>query len=81
MYVVLVGAYMSGMEGQFKINLLTNHRTDFTPIWPTMWLLKGERENVADLGSDGLAKETAREKAILKSSKSGKTLITGTIIG
>ncbi len=73
LYVVLVGAYMSGMEGQFKINVLTNHRTDFTPIWPPTWLLKGERENVDVIGTDGLAKETAREKAILKISKSSKS--------
>jgi hypothetical protein len=71
LYVVLVGAYMTGMEGQFKISVLTNHRTEFTPIWPPMWLLKGEKEKVGD--GELIAAKDAREKMITKSTKSNKS--------
>lgn len=72
LYVVMVGAYMSGMEGQFKISVLTNHRTEFLPIWPPMWLLKGEREKATEAGGDLIVQENAREKMITKSTKSNK---------
>lgn len=72
LYVVMVGAYMSGMEGQFKISVLTNHRTEFLPIWPPMWLLKGEREKVAEAGGDQIVQESSREKMITKSTRSNK---------
>jgi hypothetical protein len=44
LYVVLVAAYVAGMEGNFKISVLSNHKAEFTPIWPPMWMLKGERQ-------------------------------------
>mmetsp|Transcript_3801 Transcript_3801/g.8225 ORF Transcript_3801/g.8225 Transcript_3801/m.8225 type:complete len:1376 (+) Transcript_3801:50-4177(+) len=44
LYVVLVAAYVAGMEGNFKISVLSNHRAEFTPIWPPIWMLKGERQ-------------------------------------
>jgi hypothetical protein len=81
LYVVLVGAYLSGMVGQFKISVLTNHRAEFLPIWPPNWLLKGEREKAAEVGVGGEAvvavKESARDKAIQKSNKSNKSGFSG----
>jgi hypothetical protein len=75
LYVVLVGAYMSGMEGQFKISVLANHRTEFTPIWPPLWLLKGEREKAGAEGAGGesLAVKDERAQMITKSAKSSKS--------
>ena len=73
LYVVLVGAYMKGMEGQFKINVLTNHRADFTPLWPPMWLLKGERDKTGtNLDGEQISTKDTREKLIATSSKSNK---------
>ena len=31
LYVVLVAAYMAGMEGHFNISLLSNYKCDFPP--------------------------------------------------
>lgn len=81
LYVVLVGAYMSGMEGQFKINVLTNHRAEFTPIWPPLWLLKGEREKVGADAGDSLAVKDERAAMITKSAKSSRSRKGGDFLG
>jgi len=43
LYIVMIAAYMSGMEGSFSVNMLSNYRTEFLPIWPPTWMLKGEK--------------------------------------
>merc|ERR1711916_351932 len=40
LYVVLVGAYVSGLEGNFTCTLLSNYRTNFASFYPPAWMIK-----------------------------------------
>lgn len=41
-YVVVVPTYLSGMEGNFTVSLVSNYRCKFYSIWPPKWMLKDE---------------------------------------
>jgi hypothetical protein len=43
LYVVLVAAYLAGMEGSFTISFRANYRSEFLPIWPPAWMVTGGR--------------------------------------
>merc|ERR1711991_1220647 len=40
LYVVLVAAYVSGLEGNFTCTLLSNYRANFTSFYPPAWMVK-----------------------------------------
>lgn len=42
LYMVLVGAYVAGMEGRFVFSILSNYRCDSTGIWPPAWMMRDE---------------------------------------
>lgn len=46
--MVLVGAYLSGMEGHFKISVITNRKVEFLPVWPPAWVLRTEKGEALD---------------------------------
>eukprot|EP01038_Epipyxis_sp_PR26KG_P011932 gene11932-15972_t len=48
LYMILIATYIAGMEGSFRVNLISNNKTEFHPIWPPMWMLRGEGELPAD---------------------------------
>jgi len=63
LYVVLIATYLTGMEGNFQLNILTNYRCDVTAIWPPAWMLReeGGKNNaqssmIATLGNNVKAK-------------------------
>eukprot|EP01039_Chlorochromonas_danica_P003213 gene3212-3519_t len=59
LYVLLVAAYVAGMEGHFQVTLTSNYRTEFLPIWPPAWMLRESKEK---------RKEKERERSQLPSS-------------
>ena len=50
LYVILVGAYMMGMEGNFTITVLSNYKSEFTPVWPPKWMMKKSLDDDKDDG-------------------------------
>lgn len=40
LYIVMPATYIAGMENNFKITVLSNHRAEFKSIWPPLWMLK-----------------------------------------
>jgi len=63
LYVVLVGAYMSGMEGHFKISVITNHKIEFLPVWPPAWVLRAEKGDALDSIETSLTLNSSSEQA------------------
>ena len=43
MYVVMVGAYVAGMEGIFSLSILSNYKVDLVQFYPTRWLPDGSK--------------------------------------
>jgi hypothetical protein len=39
-YTVLIAPYLAGMEGKFRLSVLTNYRIDCSPLWPPAWMLR-----------------------------------------
>lgn len=60
LYMVLVGAYVAGMEGRFQFSILSNYRCDSTPVWPPAWMLKDEELPGAEAGEKGGEKTKRR---------------------
>ena len=58
--MVLVGAYVAGMEGRFQFSILSNYRCDSTPVWPPAWMLKDEELPGAETGEKGGEKTKRR---------------------
>ena len=63
LYVVLVGAYMSGMEGHFKISVITNRKVEFSPVWPPAWVLRTEKGEALDSIETSLTLGSSSEQA------------------
>ena len=49
MYMVLVGSYVSGLEGKFSISISSNYRTAFTPVWPPKWVVQSGEQSPEDV--------------------------------
>lgn len=64
LYVILVAAYMSGMEGNFQMNVLSNFRCDVGAVWPPAWMLREEAKNMSSLSSIGKEKTKAQSSAL-----------------
>lgn len=70
LYVVLVAAYVSGLEGNFTCTLLSNYRSSFSSFYPPAWMIKKsktkaerEKEKAAqslDAKMDDAAKKTRK---------------------
>lgn len=43
LYMVLVGAYLAGMEGHFSVSIRSNYRCEFLPVWPPAWMLRDDK--------------------------------------
>ena len=65
LYVVLVGTYITGMESNFTLSLLSNYKTSFQQLWPPTWLGEGQAVN-PDALLDGPVLDTQFESAFLK---------------
>lgn len=63
LYVVLVGAYISGMEGHFKISVITNRKAEFSPVWPPAWVLRTEKGEALDSIETSLTLGSSSEQA------------------
>jgi hypothetical protein len=64
LYVVLAGTYISEMESNFTLTLLTNWKTPMKQIWPPAWLKEGQEFNPNSLlGVDDTIQKAQREKA------------------
>eukprot|EP00605_Chrysophyceae_sp_TOSAG23-4_P002684 GSChrysophyteH1.ASY1.ANO1.2961.1 assembled CDS len=55
LYTVLVSTYVSGMEGTFTVNMISNYRASFECVWPPRWLMNQEQT------SEDLMRELAKE--------------------
>jgi hypothetical protein len=70
LYMVLVGAYLAGMEGSFNITMVSNYRTEFLPVWPPAWMVKDEKTSKPTAtGTLGLLEMTANLDAGAKIGK------------
>jgi hypothetical protein len=76
-YVVLVGTYITGMENNFTLTLLSNYKTSFKQIWPPNWLEGDVNPNALLDGPDmGKAFESAAlNKAVANIVNTFKQLI------
>lgn len=79
LYVVLAGTYITEMESNFTLTLLTNWKTPMKQIWPPAWLKEGQEFNPnALLEIDDSVQKAQKEKAKAlgeKMSKGWKDLI------
>jgi hypothetical protein len=66
LYLVLVATYLSGMQGNFTVGLLSNHRAEFAALWPPQWLLKGEK----------MPEKSPSDNSTVASYSAGKTIST-----
>jgi hypothetical protein len=67
-YLVLVAPYINGMEGKFRLTVLSNYRIDSAPIWPPAWMLKDG--DIFNLGDEKL--EDKMKRNFVKSSNVAK---------
>jgi hypothetical protein len=65
LYMVIVGAYVSGMEGHFHFKVLSNYRCDCLPIWPPAWMLKDENKLIDADAQD----KDPKNKRVVKGSR------------
>lgn len=79
-YVVLVGTYITGMEGNFTMSLLSNYNANFTQIWPPTWLQNGQSLNPSALldGPDEIQYESVFVKQTMEKLRTGFNALMGT---
>lgn len=70
-YVILAGTYITGMEGNFTLSLLSNYKTTFSQVWPPTWLQNGQTLNPAAMldGPDESQYESAFVKQTIEKIK------------
>ena len=61
MYVIIVAAYVAGMEGNFTISIQSNYRNELVPLWPPRWMMKGGIDSAADAMIEKLGKLGGKE--------------------
>jgi hypothetical protein len=79
-YVVLAGTYITGMEGNFTLTLLSNYKTNFTQLWPPTWLQAGQSFNPSAMldGPEEIQYESAFVKQSLEKIRVGLGALMGT---
>jgi len=76
LYMVLVGTYVGGLEGNFSIKLLSNYRTHFEPLWPPRWMLKSGDKNSEDVMKElALAASAEAKKRFTKFANNARKVI------
>lgn len=85
LYIVLVATYVKELEGNFTVTLLSNYRSEFTPLWPPKWMLHGLKEDpkdamaqvvdkIVEIGGDDAKRRLAQASDLYKKTK---TLLLG----
>lgn len=83
LYIVIIPTYVSGLEGNFSLSLLSNYKCDLTPIWPPKWMTSSGLD-----GSNAAAvleelKKYGGEKTVTQIKNIGKSIqsFTSSIFG
>ena len=62
--MILVATSRAGMEGSFRISLLSNYRTEFQSVWPPDWLMAKGAMGVGPQGKLPKKKDSLFEKGV-----------------
>jgi hypothetical protein len=78
LFIILIAPYMTGMEGNFTVTLLSNYKTVFEPLWPPKWMIMQDDSNaLKSLNADGTSKNQQKVDGFTKFITNAMSSFTG----